>query len=164
MGALLALTLFGTFWGALIGIVLFLIICWLADIYENGFFATAALIVICVLFYYKGANFAPFMFIISWTFAGTYLGIGLVYSVIRVFFEGRKLGKKIQDLPKGNTSQKDYVIDKLSGNVSRWWFMWPISLINWVLTDLLRDFWDYVYSKMGNFYRKVLELGIKSVK
>ena len=41
--------------------------------------------------------------------------------------------------------------------------MWPISLINWLISDLIADVWDYVYSKLSGFYNYVVELGIKSV-
>ena len=172
MGALLALTLFGSviwFW---VSVLIFLFIVFASDINENGFYAFGSLIIISAVYYFWG-DVKPILPIISLLNISIYLGIGLVFSTLRTFFAGRELGKLIKDLPITNEKnkydsdtkeyQKERFVNRLKGNVFRWWFMWPISLINWLISDLIADIWDYVYSKLSGFYNYVVELGIKSV-
>ena len=172
MGSLLTVTLFGSVIWAVISVVLFLIILFTSDIEENGFYAFASLIVFGVLYYFWG-TFEPLLIFLTWKMLSLYFVIGLIYSVVRTFFKGRKLGEEIKDLPDerpkeypydSKESVKEEFFSKLKGNVFRWWFMWPISLINWAVTDLVKDAWNYLFSKMRKFYNFVLELGVKSVK
>lgn len=176
MGTLLALTLFGSviwFWAV---VAVFIIICFASDVNENGFFAFGTLIILGVLFYFKG-NIDPLLEFLSLPNIGSYLGIGLIFSCIRTFFAARVLGHKIKDLPetkddatkKGYSSeskeyQKERFINDLKGDVFRWWFMWPISLLTWVATDIVKDVYDWVYSKMSGFYNWIVDLGVNSVK
>jgi len=175
MEALLALTLFGSviwFW---ISVVVFLIICFSSDVEENGFFAFGSLIIVSVLYYFWGdiKILLPMFTLVN---IAVYLGVGLLFSTFRTFFAGRELGKEIKDLPKTKADalkishssnsqeyQKERFIDDLKGNVFRWWFMWPVSLITWLVTDLVKEVWDWSYSKVKNFYNYILDLGIKSV-
>lgn len=193
MGELLiglgALTLFGSaiwFW---LTVAIFLVICFASDINKNGFYAFGTLIFL-VFFYYFWGDVKPLLAILTFLNVTVYLGIGLLYSTIKTFFSGRKLGKEIQNLPTkeevknsprvptkfggsigyggeyyGETKEavKAQFVNELKGNVFRWWFMWPFSLINWLFTDLIKDTWNYLYSKLKRFYDFVLELGIKSV-
>lgn len=39
--------------------------------------------------------------------------------------------------------------------------MWPISLIRWVIGDLLVDVYDYVYDLLENMYMSVFNAGSK---
>lgn len=181
MNGLLALTLFGStilFW---LSAIIFLIMCFVAESNKNGFIATGTLIVVAILYHFWG-DIKPILGFLTILNISIYLAIGLVYSSIRTFFEGRKLGKKLKDLPtkeeansksRKNTGNEYYgdtkesvkkeFVEKLKRNVFRWWFNWIISLISWAITDLLKDIWDFVYSKLKNFYNYILELGIKSV-
>ena len=56
METLLTFTLFGSAVYGLIALSLFLIGCFLADILENGFWATALVIVIAALFFFYGKD------------------------------------------------------------------------------------------------------------
>lgn len=174
MEALVGLTLFGSvvwFW---ISVAVFLIICFLSDIAENGFLAFATLVLLVVGYHFKG-NVEPLLQVLSLVNILVYLGIGLGFSVLRTFFAGRKLGVEISELPKGKGSNgysdyestvkylKEHFLDDLKGNVFRWWFMWPISLITWAITDIVKEVYDFIYSKMKGFYNWVVDLGIKSV-
>jgi hypothetical protein len=172
MGSLLTVTLFGSVIWTVVSVVLFLTILFASDIEENGIYAFVSLIVFGVIYYFWG-TFEPLLIFLSWKMLSLYFVVGLIYSIVRTFFEGRTLGEDIKDLPdekpnvysyNNKESQKNIFFDELKGNVFRWWFMWPISLINWAVTDLIADIWDYLYSKMKKFYNLILELGIKSVK
>lgn len=173
MGALLTLTLFGSviwFW---IVVAVFIVICFASDVNENGFFAFGTLIVFSVLFYFK-ANIDPLLDVLTLPNIGGYLGIGLIFSCIRTFFSARTLGHEIKGLPKdktvsgGNYETQEYYksrfIEELKGNVFRWWFMWPISLLTWIATDIIKDVYDWIYSKMSGFYNWIVDLGVNSVK
>lgn len=171
MEALLALTLFGSVIGFWISVVVFLFICFLSDINESGYFAFGSLIIVSVLYYFWGdiKTLLPMFTLVN---ISIYLGIGLLFSAFRTFFAGRELGKEIKDLPIDKKSgerydnqeyRKEQFVKELKGNVFRWWFMWPISLITWLITDLVKEVWDWTYSKIKNFYNYILDLGIKSV-
>ena len=171
METLFTLTLFGSviwFW---ISALIFLIICFVSDITENGFLSFVFLIITAILYHFWG-DVKSFLEFITFLNISIYLGIGLLFSALRTFFAGRTLGKKIKTLPEkspdkyyGTTkdSVKENFINELKGNVFRWWFMWPINLINWLITDLIKDVWNFTYSKIKGFYNYVLELGIKSI-
>ena len=178
MGSLLTLTLFGSsilFW---ISAVVFLIMCFVAESEENGFIATLTLIVIGVLYHFWG-DIKPILGFLTVLNISVYLAIGFFLSVIRTFVEGRKLKKRIKDLPVNDKmgaiiSGRDYYgstqegetrnfKNELSGNVARWFLMWPISMTNWMLRNIVKEVWDFVYFKLKNFYNYILELGMKSV-
>lgn len=170
---LTTLTLFGSvvwFW---IIISIFLLICFLSDIYENGFYAFGTLVIISILCTLWG-EIDPFLSLFTIKNVLIYLGIGLVFSVIRTYFSGRKLGEVMKVLPeereKGEwkpetkSEAKAKNIEKLKGSVFRWWFMWIVSLIVWLVKDLIKDLWNYIYSKLKLFYNFILNLGINSIK
>ena len=150
---------------------IFVLILFLSDIYENGYFAfTTFLIFLAVLFFSSNVDLVSFI-TLYWHSPLIYLGIGLIYATIRIFFYGRKQFNPI-NLPY---SAKDYSADKikelkreelrskLKSNMFRWWFLFPISFLNWFLKDLVRDFFNWVYSKLRRFFEYVLDLGINSV-
>lgn len=172
MESLLTVTLFGSMIWAIISVIVFLILLFSSDIKENGFVAFSSLIIFGVIYYFWG-TFQPILTILSWKIILFYFVIGLIYSIIRTFFKGRTLGEEIKDLPDKRpnnypydtkSSAKKEFFDDLKGNVFRWWFMWPISFINWAISDLVKDTWNFIYSKMKKFYYFILELGVKSVQ
>ena len=178
-----ALTLFGSTVWALILIGLFIVICFIADFNKNGFYATLSLLIAGAIIYFWGKNYDAIVALFSFKNIFAYVVIGLLYSMVRTFFKGRACGMKMKDLKSREEleeirrkstdryiqshtkeDERNDFYDKLKGNVFRWWFMWPISGINWIVTDLLKDFWDYLFSLLKNFYQNILDLGIKSVK
>jgi len=172
METLLTLTLFGSVMWFWMSAIAFILICVASDIEENGFAAFIVLIVTAILYYFWGdiKIILAFITLINVTI---YLIIGLFFSALRTFFTGRTLGKRLKDLPEKTKethsydttkeSEKIKFVNKLKGNVFRWWFMWPISLIIWLINDLIKDFWNFIYSKLKKFYNFILELGIKSI-
>ena len=168
-----ALTLFGSvvwFW---IFTFVFVFICFVSDLNKNGYFAFAAFIALMVTYHFWG-DVKSILEFVTWTNVGIYLTMGLIYATIKTFFSGRKLKEKLKSLPEDrpkigyvNETKKEAklkFIDKLESNVTRWWLMWWVSLINWIFTDLFKDFFHFVYSKFKGFFEYVFELGMKSVK
>lgn len=183
MNGLLALTLFGStilFW---LSALFFLIMCFVAESKENGFIATGTLIIVALLYHFWG-DIKPILMYLTALNISIYLAIGFVLATIRTFVEGRKLKRRIKNLPinneagaklpgyqdkgrefYGDTQEREIIHfkEELSGNVSRWFLMWPISMTNWMLRNIVKEVWDFVYSKLKNFFNYVLELGMKSV-
>ena len=169
---LTALTLFGSviwFW---LVVALFIVICFASDINENGFFAFGTLVVVSVVSYFWGSEtFMYFKSLFTLTNILIYLGVGFGFSTIRAFFASRKLGKELLELTQksyetlevSKSNLKKNFIEDLSGNVFRWWFMWPVSLLTWMVKDLISDMWNYCWKKLQGFYLYIVELGIKSV-
>lgn len=165
-------------WAVLIS---FVVICLIADLAKNGFWATFALVLLGVVYYFFGVNNGHDL-LAHITVAPIigYLLIGLAYATIRTFIEGAKLGKRILKSPTNEEylakkGTNDYVHESdtreykikwfkkdLKGNIARWWLLWWISAITWVIGDLLKDLWDVVYNSMKNFFNYVLELGIRT--
>lgn len=173
MEGLLLLTLFGSvvwFW---ISVLIFLIICFASDLKENGYYAFGSLVVVSVVYYFYGDIKALLQFL-TLTNISIYFGIGIVVAILKTFFAGRKLNKKLKTLPierDKNVSKYDQLtkaeakaefVEKLESNVTRWWFMWPVSLINWLITDLIKDLSHFIYSRFRKFFEFILDLGIKS--
>jgi hypothetical protein len=165
-------------WAVLIS---FVVICLIADLAKNGFWATFALVLLGAVYYFFGANhgYDILAHITAAPIIG-YLLIGLAYATIRTFIEGAKLGKRILKSPTyeeylAKKGTKDYINEsdtreykikrfkqELKGNISRWWLLWWISAITWLIGYLLKDLWDVVYNWMKNFFNYILEMGIRT--
>jgi hypothetical protein len=165
METLLKLTLFGSiFWG-IAALVILLVVCFLSDLDENGFFATVALIVIGTLFYFFGKEtWHLFISILTFVNLAIYFGAGLLHAFIRVYFHGRNEMKKVNEDRLNGRSYEHTIERDIKLDVFRWWFMWPISLIDWFVKDLIKDIYDWIYDKISKVFDFVLNLGIKSVK
>lgn len=177
MEALMGLTLFGSWIWFWVSIAVFIIICFVSDVNENGFLAFATLILLAVGYYFKG-QIDPLLQVLTLQNILIYLGVGLGFSILRTFFAGRTLGHRINEQvkewqesklsEKTIEEKKEYskkaFLDDLKGNVFRWWFMWPISMITWAVTDIVKDVYDFIYSRMKGFYNSIVELGMKTVK
>jgi hypothetical protein len=138
--------LFGSFvWFWIITGIL-LICLFLSDIEEQGYAATTSLIIFLGLNYFWGnLDISQFF---NFKLIGIYLLIGLIYSFIKTYFYARKKGE----------DGREYIKE----NVFRWWGLWPISLINWILSDIIRDLYNLIYDKLSNLYNGIFNLGLKS--
>ncbi len=147
MDNLLSFTLFGS--GILFGILLLLlfITAIVSDINEDGSWATVAVIIFILLNHFWGTF--PLSSIFTYKTILLYLIIGFIFSLLRTYFKGKKL------------SANDKRFFHLKDHVFRWWLMWPISLIRWVIGDLLVDVYDYVYDLLENMYMSVFNAGSK---
>jgi len=145
---------------------LFVLILFLSDIYENGFYAFASFLIFVVILHF-GSNLELVPFIKAyWHIPLLYLGIGAVYALIRAYFYGKK--------PYDGYIDKDYTVEKieklrteqlkseLEENIFRWWLLFPVSFLNLLCTDLIRKFFKWLYARLRGIFEYVLVLGIKS--
>jgi len=164
MEALLSITLFGSiFWG-IAAVVVFLACLFISDLSENGYFATFMLVVFGLLFFLFGKeSWKLFLSMLTFINLAIYLEAGLSYAFIRVYFHGRHEMKKVNE-----SRIHDFYEHKIDRNIKedvfRWWLMWPISLIDWFIKDLVKDIYDWIYDKLETIFDFVMNLGIKSVK
>lgn len=186
-----ALLLFGgsIFW-TLVVIGVFLILCIYADLVKNGYLATLWAVVLAAMYYAfaedKGTQLLSY---ITWSHVIGYLLIGLVYVVIRLYVEGKKVGARVKDRPThdeyllnkrdwdtkpnidrpstriSESETREYHVSlykrELRENIARWWFLWWISSITWVISDIFKDIWKTVYNIMKNFFFSIFDLGVK---
>jgi len=165
-----SLTLFGVVWAFWAMLVVFIIALFLLDITEGGIQAFVVFtIYVGLLFFWSSFDLFS---IFTWANVGTYLGIGFGYAILRVFIYGRKERNRFEKekgtyfphaTEKGfvekRSDRKESMKSELKNNTFRWWFLWPVSLINWVFTDLLKDVWDIIYKKLAKFANSIFDLG-----
>ncbi len=145
----LSLALFGSFvWFCVILACLIAVFFWSENV-EHGGIAFVGIVCFLIINHYWGN--IPIRDYISVTSVSIYLGLGLIYSVIRTYYYGRN--SKYQD-----------DIDYLKGNVFRWWLLFPISLINWLVTDLLSDLWNSIYARLRGMFEYFFNLGKKAAE
>lgn len=166
MEILNSITLFGSiFWGVA-ALVILIGLCFWADVEEEGWIALIIGIIFGVIFYLFGRDtLHNFFSLLTFVNISLYLGVGLLYAFVRIFFYGRNQAYKFNEEKKTNKSEY-YTprIDRdIKSHVFRWWFLWPISLINWVIKDVVRDVYNFAYDKLSRVFNFVLDLGIKSV-
>lgn len=102
-------------------------------------------------------------------YVGIYFGIGAVYALIRTYIYGRKraIEKSTKDFSGSYPTESGFDFDtrvRLKRNVFRWWFMFPISLLFWVFSDLLKELYNFVYDKVKGLFIQILKAGENSVK
>lgn len=148
MENLLSLAIFGSFVWLCIFVAAVVVAFFWAENEEQGGIAFVAVVVFLIVNYFWGN--VPVFNYVSWINGIVYFGIGLVYAVIRTYFYGKK------------SDERD--IHYLKGNVFRWWFIWPISLINWAVSDLLGDLWNWAYDRFEGMFEYFFKLGNKSKK
>ena len=161
-------------WGSAIVFWLFLslliIIFFISDVKENGILAFISFIVFIVLTELWGSF--KIMNYVTLAYLGLYLVIGLIYGFIRTFFYGRK---KLEYLTYNenpteeeiNANEKALIAKRLKylkNNFFRWWFLFPISIINWVFSDLVFDIYDWAYSKLQKLIEIIFHYGVNSGK
>lgn len=138
-------TLFGSiigFWAAIISLIVAL---FMSEKEEQGFGALfSGLIFIGLVYFWGNVNIMDYL---DFNLIGIYLIIGLLYSFIRTFIFARKLGIS------GKRELKEHIF--------RWWFLWPVSLIFWILSDVIQDLYDFIYKRISKFYEYIFELGLK---
>ena len=127
---------------------------------ENGFVAFFAVAVFVVVSFFWG-NYDILAIFTVWS-VSSYLVTGFVFSVIRTYFYGRK------KLDYDNEAYLEREIrsrkNELKEHVFRWWFLWPVSMVNWFFSDLLKDVWDWIYAKSYKLFNYILDMGLNSQK
>ena len=141
-------------------------IFFVSDLVENGITALFSFIIFFIITYFW-SNFNIFSFLTLWNVL-IYLGIGLVYAAIRTLFFGRKKRAELKESSDDSVGRsetiKRFALMDLKNNVFRWWLLFPVSMINWAFTDLIKDLYNLVYSKIGNIFVKIFDLGFTDKK
>ncbi len=169
----LSITLFGSFvwWAIITAVILFIFIS--SELQENGYLAFIGAVVYLIVFYFWGDQ--ELGFLLDWKHALIYLGIGLVYTTLRTLILGNESRIKVneyisnppsfakiktkEDATQYKKSEGRELINNLSGNVSRWCFLWPISLIIWLLVEKLADFWKLIWRNIHGIFESIFRLG-----
>lgn len=144
----LSLAIFGSFIWFCIILACLIAVCFWAENVEHGGIALLGLVCFLIINHFWGN--IPVSDYLSWTSVLIYLGLGFTYSVIRTYYYGR--------------NSKDSDITYLKGNVFRWWLLFPISLLNWLATDLLVDLWNSLYAQLRGMFEYFFYLGRKAAK
>lgn len=138
MDTFFTFTFFGYSWIFIVLSILFVISLFVSDITEAGEIAFFTAIIFLGVNYFWG-NF-PVMEWLTWKNLGMYFFIGFLFSIVRTFAKGRELTER----------QKESFY--LTEHVSRWITLWPIALINWISSRLIKDVWNFVWSKVERMY------------
>lgn len=157
--------LFGTAVGFYIVTAIFIGVLFVSELTENGWLALISFVLFSLLTRWQG-NFDITEYV-TLKLLGIYLVIGLGHSVIRTYFYGRKRGKEKLGLKEDSWQYvqfDDTTKIRLKRNVFRWWFLFPISFLTWVFSDLLRDTWNQLYDWTKRMFEYILNLGVNSVK
>lgn len=146
MGDFLCFTIFGSgvVFLTLLTILFFSLI--VSDRVGNGYYATLSVLVFVGIMYFWGNGGDVILQYVTFKYVGMYLFAGFLFSLLRTFFKGKELTKE----------EKKYF--KLKDNVFRWWFLFPISAINWVCGHLLTDLYSFIYSKVGKVYESIFNM------
>jgi len=150
-------------------LLIFCLFVW-ADLEESGYHAMGVFVSYLVVFYVWGAG--GFFEIFTWTSVGIYIGIGILYSVIKTWFFGKKELKyngytddpstdKIKTNIDGQIEERR---DDLENNVKRWILLWPISLITTILKDWLKQVWKWSWKNVKVIYEKILNMGLNGAE
>tara|TARA_R110000772_G_scaffold101997_2_gene202596 strand:+ start:482 stop:985 length:504 start_codon:yes stop_codon:yes gene_type:complete len=128
---------------------LFFLLLIYSDRKEQGYWALVATVIFIVVNHFWG-NLSEVKPIITWGHIFAYFGIGFAYATLRTYIYGRKNRGK---------DERFYALKHLKANVFRWWFLFPISILNWIWQDLLSDIWDLLYSGVEKFLLTIFDAG-----
>jgi hypothetical protein len=154
MQDLLTLSMFGGFVGFVAANLVLLFLFFYAEYKEQGFIAFVAVLGYLIANHYWGN--VPIKSLFSWLNISVYLGTGLVYAAIKTYFYGRSVAAE-----DGNLNR---AVDELKGHVFRWWFIWPVSLISWLVSDFIVEGFELLWDNIGSSFRKILTAGYESKK
>lgn len=142
MEQLLTYTLFGSVWVLGIIALAFIIGLFFLEHYGKPISTIFAIALFIGLLYFKGN--VPLDKVFSLTYLGCYLGVGLLFAILRTFIKGRQLKSK---------KEKDAF--QLKYHVFNWWFIWPISLLKWIFGDLVGDLYNMLYGFVEKIFMKI---------
>lgn len=154
MQDLLTLSMFGGFVGFVAATLVLLFLFFYAEHEKQGFIAFVAVVAYLIANHYWGN--VPIKSLFSWFNVSVYLGTGLVYAVIKTYSYGRSVA--------ADGGSLDRAVDELKGHVFRWWFIWPVSLISWLVSDFIVEGFELLWDNIGNSFRKILAAGYQSKK
>jgi|AntRauMFilla1563_2_1112583.scaffolds.fasta_scaffold03221_4 hypothetical protein len=148
---LVGFTLFGSilnFWFLTVGSAIVLLI----SEKHNSWFWLIFIILGYLVLIQGGSNFDIRESFSPW-YLLYYLIIGFIYALIRTYFHGNKI-----------TSKKDFDNKKygIKDKIIKWWVLFPLSFINWVLSDLLNDIMNFLYNRFDKLFEYVFKLGARN--
>ena len=171
--------LFGSMTLFYITTLIFIFLLFVSEVTENGWLALISFGVFVFITTFQG-NLEPLDHLANIQLVSYYIGIGLIHSLIRTYLYGRKRKPmRLEAIEAQNEWNEKYrkdgeepstskiekfdstTYDKLKGNVFRWWFLWPISLLTWIFSDLLRDFWNLLYDNTKKIFQAIVDAGMK---
>lgn len=163
--------------------IIFILLLFVSELQENGWIALWSFGIFIILMSWQ-SNLEPIELLTEDLYLiGYYIAIGLIHSLVRSYIYGRK--RKPERLEAIATRDKwfeenpdktpsgyyhdtnavkifdDTTYSKLKGNVFRWWFLWPISLLTWIFSDLLKDVFNFIYDKLKRIFQAVVDAGMK---
>lgn len=168
-------TLLGTatiFWIAVVSVVIIIVA---SEMSENGFIASAAILLFLTLMYFKGTYDLSWF---SWALPIYYFAAGLIYCFVRTYFWGREQKRRVIKAEKNwhpvNPQENEKFTDsynfrdimsktKLKNHFFRWWGYWPISLPLWFLGEFVKEFFIWLYDQMQEFIDGIRQRGYDSI-
>jgi len=165
---IMALTLWGSAGWAIAFGVAFVIVTLISDYNENGWAITGSFGVLLVLFAIWGSTPLWVLFpLLSWKFIGLYLILGLGFAAIKTYSYAKKYAKENYSSYERSDSQDQLYLEiksKLRGNVFRWWFAWPISMLRWIFADLIVDLYEFIWPRIRVIFESIATVGVKHGK
>lgn len=88
-----------------------------------------------------------------------YISIGLPFACVKTFFYAKKT-KKYYSI---NSQQQllDNLKNELKHKVLSWWIAWPFEFIIWLLSDLMSNTWNFIWSNIHNLFYAIAKFAIK---
>jgi hypothetical protein len=161
---LLKLSLFGSTICGLLVLALFILICFISEVNENGYIAFASFLAFLLSFYIFGKE-SWYILISFFSIKALcyYIIFGWIHSFIRVYFYGRNQMKILNEDRKKGVSYEHRIERNIKDHILRWWLLWPVSLLSWFIQDMVKDIFNWIYQRVEKLFTFVLELGIKSI-
>lgn len=128
-----------------IALLIVFILLIVSEVSESFGFGILVLIAFVIVNYFT--KLIEYNFI-TWNNVALYFLLGFMYTIARIFFEGRK-GYKIE-------------IKELKEDIARWWILFPISLVVWIFSDLLEDVYNLIWRYLEKFFQYIYNLGNKT--
>ncbi len=159
MEQLVIYTLFGNSILFIMSLAILFIALLISDIKESGVAATVFFVIFVTLNIFGGD--LPILDYLTWGNVGLYVGIGLVFAIIRTFFKGKELTSKYKALDDNNYDKKGKTLKEYKSNydlkssIFRWWFLFPFSVITWVCGSIFIDLKNFIYRKLGGVFETI---------
>lgn len=146
----LGFTLFGSVVAFWLVTVIMILLLFSYDLDENGWPALASFGVFCVLTYF----WSEFNILTYATLKNVliYIGIGFIYAMIRTIIFAKSKKGDFYTGEEAYRKNREYKLGKLKGNVRRWWFLFPVSLLNWIFSDLIGDIKDFLVNSSEKIF------------
>ena len=136
----------------------------LDDEHDHFMLGALGLGMIACLFYLLGINpwtIAKADWIYTLKAAGIYIGIGILWSMLKVYGEASKLEKDDVTDSKGETECLTEIrFDNLMSRTPKWIALWPASAAWSLVSNWLREFFVWVADLFGDVYKKIFMAAI----